>query len=111
LEVTPTPRPRTATVAIDETAANAMVEALRKEVRRLSSLRLEPDYLLTLLETDIIKRELRTLTGMQDEIAGDCTKIATLIDKWASSCKQLVENPGLRLKKLSECTNEGKVGC
>jgi len=53
----------------------------------------------------------RTLTGMQDEIAGDCTKIETLIDRYASACKQLVENPGLRLKKLSECTNEGKVGC
>ena len=45
---------------------------------------------------------MKALTGMQDEIAGDCTKIATLIDKWGSSCKQLVENPGLRLKKLSE---------
>jgi hypothetical protein len=53
----------------------------------------------------------RTLTGMQDEIAEDCTKIGTLIDRYASACKQLVENPGLRLKRLSECTNERKVGC
>jgi Type I restriction enzyme R protein N terminus (HSDR_N) len=38
--------------------SDAMVDALRKEVRRLSGLKLEPDYLLSLLETDIIKREL-----------------------------------------------------
>jgi hypothetical protein len=38
--------------------SDAMVDALRKEVRRLSGLKLEPEYLLSLLETDIIKREL-----------------------------------------------------
>jgi hypothetical protein len=38
--------------------SDAMVNALRKEVKRLSGLKLEPDYLLTLLETEIIKREL-----------------------------------------------------
>lgn len=54
---------------------------------------------------------MTTAGNMQDEIAGDCKKIETLIEKWAASCKQLVENPGLRLKKISECTNEGKVGC
>jgi hypothetical protein len=38
--------------------SDAMVNALRKEVRRLSGLKLEPDFLLTLLEAEIIKREL-----------------------------------------------------
>jgi hypothetical protein len=35
-----------------------MVESLRKEIRRLSGLRLEPDYLSILLDNEIIKREL-----------------------------------------------------
>ncbi|WMT78866.1 type I restriction enzyme HsdR N-terminal domain-containing protein [Bradyrhizobium sp. Ash2021] len=35
-----------------------MIEALRKEVRRLSGIRLEPDYLRSLIENEIIKREL-----------------------------------------------------
>ena len=38
--------------------SNNMIEALRKEVRRLSGLRLDPDYLLSLIENEIIKREL-----------------------------------------------------
>lgn len=35
-----------------------MIEALRKEVRRLSGIRLEPDYLSNLLDNEIVKREL-----------------------------------------------------
>lgn len=35
-----------------------MVEALRKEVRRLSGIRLDADYLVSLLENEIVKREL-----------------------------------------------------
>ncbi|WP_426440261.1 type I restriction enzyme HsdR N-terminal domain-containing protein [Bradyrhizobium genosp. P] len=35
-----------------------LIEALRKEVRRLSSIRLDTDYLRSLLENEIIKREL-----------------------------------------------------
>jgi predicted type IV restriction endonuclease len=38
--------------------SDAMVESLRKEIRRLSGLRLEPDYLSNLLDNEIIKREL-----------------------------------------------------
>ncbi len=38
--------------------SEAMIDALRKEVRRLSGLRLDPDYLSALLENEIIKREL-----------------------------------------------------
>jgi predicted type IV restriction endonuclease len=38
--------------------SEAMVEALRKEVRRLSGVRLESDFLAALLENEIIKREL-----------------------------------------------------
>ncbi|WP_210183843.1 type I restriction enzyme HsdR N-terminal domain-containing protein [Bradyrhizobium sp. DOA9] len=35
-----------------------MLEAIRKEVRRLSGLRLDPEYLSSLLENEIVKREL-----------------------------------------------------
>ncbi|WP_128971233.1 type I restriction enzyme HsdR N-terminal domain-containing protein [Bradyrhizobium tropiciagri] len=35
-----------------------MVEAIRKEVRRLSGIRLDPEYLSSLLENEIVKREL-----------------------------------------------------
>jgi hypothetical protein len=35
-----------------------MIDWLRKEIRRLSGLRLEPDYLSNLLDNEIIKREL-----------------------------------------------------
>jgi hypothetical protein len=35
-----------------------MIETLRKEMRRLSGIRLDPDYLTSLLENDIVKREL-----------------------------------------------------
>jgi len=35
-----------------------MVEAIRKEVRRLSGIRLESEYLSSLLESEIVKREL-----------------------------------------------------
>jgi predicted type IV restriction endonuclease len=35
-----------------------MIDKLRKEIRRLSGLRLEPDYLSSLLDDEIIKREL-----------------------------------------------------
>jgi hypothetical protein len=35
-----------------------MIDSLRKEIRRLSGLRLEPDYLSNLLNNEIIKREL-----------------------------------------------------
>jgi hypothetical protein len=38
--------------------SDAMVDSLRKEIRRLSGLRLEPDYLSSLLDNEIIKREL-----------------------------------------------------
>jgi hypothetical protein len=38
--------------------SDAMVTALRKEIRRLSKIKFEPEYLLTLLETEIINREL-----------------------------------------------------
>jgi predicted type IV restriction endonuclease len=38
--------------------SDAMVASLRKEIRRLSGLRFEREYLLTLLETEIINREL-----------------------------------------------------
>lgn len=38
--------------------APKMLEALRKEVRRLTGIRLETDYLSELLENEIIKREL-----------------------------------------------------
>jgi hypothetical protein len=49
--------------------SDAMVDALRKEVRRLSGLRLEPEYLLTLLETEIIKRELIDSDDANDAVA------------------------------------------
>lgn len=35
-----------------------MVESIRKEVRRLSGIRLDSEYLLSLLENEIVKREL-----------------------------------------------------
>ncbi|MDB5091796.1 MAG: hypothetical protein JWR09_5790 [Mucilaginibacter sp.] len=35
-----------------------MIDSLRKEIRRLSGLRLEPDYLSTLIDSEIIKRDL-----------------------------------------------------
>lgn len=35
-----------------------MVESVRKEVRRLSGIRLDPEYLKSLLENEIVKREL-----------------------------------------------------
>lgn len=38
--------------------SEAMVESLRKEIRRLSGVRLEPDFLVATLENEIIKREL-----------------------------------------------------
>ena len=38
--------------------SDAMIEALRKEIRRLSGLRLDPDYLSSMLEDEILKREL-----------------------------------------------------
>jgi hypothetical protein len=38
--------------------SDAMIDALRKEVRRLSGVRLEPEFLTALLENEIIKREL-----------------------------------------------------
>jgi hypothetical protein len=38
--------------------SDAMIEALRKEVRRLSGLRLDSDYLSSMLEDEILKREL-----------------------------------------------------
>jgi predicted type IV restriction endonuclease len=38
--------------------SDAMIDALRKEVRRLSGVRLEPEFLIALLENEIIKREL-----------------------------------------------------
>jgi predicted type IV restriction endonuclease len=38
--------------------SESMIDSLRKEIRRLSGLRLEPDYLSNLLDNEIIKREL-----------------------------------------------------
>lgn len=38
--------------------SDAMIEALRKEIRRLSGLRLDSDYLSSMLEDEILKREL-----------------------------------------------------
>jgi hypothetical protein len=38
--------------------SDSMIDSLRKEIRRLSGLRLEPDYLSSLLDNEIIKREL-----------------------------------------------------
>ena len=38
--------------------SGAMIEALRKEIRRLSGLRLDQDYLSSMLEDEILKREL-----------------------------------------------------
>jgi hypothetical protein len=38
--------------------SDSMIDSLRKEIRRLSGLRLEPDYLSNLLNNEIIKREL-----------------------------------------------------
>jgi hypothetical protein len=38
--------------------SGAMIEALRKEIRRLSGLRLDSDYLSSMLEDEILKREL-----------------------------------------------------
>ena len=38
--------------------SDSMVDALRKEVRRLSGVRLELDFLTALLESEIIKRKL-----------------------------------------------------
>jgi predicted type IV restriction endonuclease len=42
-----------------------MIEAIRKEVRRLSGIRLDPDYLASLLENEILKRELVDSDGGQ----------------------------------------------
>jgi hypothetical protein len=36
--------------------SDAMIDSLRKEIRRLSGLRLEPDYLSNLLDNEIVKR-------------------------------------------------------
>ena len=38
--------------------SDSMINSLRKEIRRLSGLRLEPDYLSDLIDNEIIKREL-----------------------------------------------------
>jgi predicted type IV restriction endonuclease len=38
--------------------SEAMVESLRREIRRLSGVRLEPDFLIALLENEVIKRDL-----------------------------------------------------
>jgi predicted type IV restriction endonuclease len=38
--------------------SDSMVESLRREVRRLSGVRLEPDFLLALLENEVVKRDL-----------------------------------------------------
>jgi hypothetical protein len=54
---------------------------------------------------------MSALKGMSDDISGNCNNVGKLIDKWGAVCKQLVENPSLRLKQLSECPNEGKLGC
>jgi hypothetical protein len=35
-----------------------VIEAIRKEVRRLSGISLEPEYLVALVENEIVKREL-----------------------------------------------------
>jgi hypothetical protein len=66
---------------------------------------------ISMRPADLTATFMSTATGMQDEIAGNCTKIESLIDKWGATCKQLVEHPELRLKQLSECQNQGKVGC
>jgi predicted type IV restriction endonuclease len=57
-----------------------MIEALRKEVRRLSGLRLEPDYLSALLENEVIKRELIDSDEANDGVAY-VKKLQRAVDK------------------------------
>jgi hypothetical protein len=60
--------------------SDAVVDALRKEVRRLSGVRLEPEFLVTLLENEIIKREL--IDGEQgDDALAFVKKLRRAFDK------------------------------
>jgi hypothetical protein len=56
--------------------SDAMVDSLRKEIRRLSGLRLEPDYLSSLLDNEIIKREL-----IDSDEGGDATAYIKKLQK------------------------------
>ena len=60
---------------------------------------------------DMGTRLLRASNRLMAEAKYSCTNIQTLEDKYAPVCNPLVKNPLLRLKALSECTHEDKVGC
>lgn len=60
--------------------SESMIAALRKEVRRLSGLRLEDDYLLALLENEIIKREL-VISDDASNAASYVKKLRRALDK------------------------------
>lgn len=54
---------------------------------------------------------LSAMNRLMAEMKHSCTNIGSLQDKYAPVCNPLVHNPLLRLKVLSECPHEGKVGC
>jgi hypothetical protein len=56
--------------------SDSMIDALRREIRRLSGLRLEPDYLSNLLNDEIIKREL-----IDSEEGGDASAYIKKLQK------------------------------
>jgi predicted type IV restriction endonuclease len=72
--------------------SDAMVESLRREIRRLSGLRLEPDYLSGLLDNEIIKREL-----IDSDEGGDASayikKLQKAFDKERAVAAQPAANP------------------
>ena len=60
---------------------------------------------------ELLSASSNSTKGWMAEIGGDCRKIAILSDKNFPACKWLVEQPALRLKKISECSHEKKEGC
>lgn len=60
--------------------SDVMIDSLRREVRRLSGIRLDPDYLKATLENEVIKREL--IDGDQgDEAVAYVKKLRHAIEK------------------------------
>jgi hypothetical protein len=68
-----------------------MIDALRKEVRRLSGVRLDSAFLVALLENVIIKREL--IDGEQGDDALAYVKKLSALSKGRGPCQMPKPHP------------------